>query len=122
MDLEIRSVIHYFYLNVFSISTAANLINGTYGEGTITPNGVKYWYKQFAGGRTHFDDASRPGRPTLKIDPNAVLSILNEYPFASARFIAQELQVNCGKIINVLKLELGLTKKHARWVPHFLTN
>ena len=122
MDLEIRSVIHYFFLNGHSATTSADLINAIYGAGTITSNGVKYWYKQFKEGCTHLEDASRSGKPSLKIDTGAVVSILDEYPFASARFIAQQLHVSCGKIIKVLKLELGLTKKYARWVPHFLTD
>lgn len=122
MDSEIRSVIHFFFLREYSAASTAALINSVYGERSITPNGVRYWYKEFSNGRKELADASRTGRPRLNIDPNAVKSILDEYPFASARYIAEELHVSCGKIISMLKLELGLTKKHSRWVPHLLND
>ena len=121
MDIEIRSVIHYFFLRKYCAASTAAMIDSAYGAGTITPNGVRYWYKQFESGRTDLEDAYRSGRPCLNIDPNVVRSILEDYPFASARYIAEKVNVSCGKIISMLKLELGLTKKHSRWVPHFLS-
>ena len=46
---------------------------------------------------------------------------MEDFPFTSARYRAEEANFSCGKIISVLKHELGLTKKHSRWVTHFLS-
>ena len=61
MDIEIRSVIHYFFLRKYCAASTAAMIDSAYGAGTITPNGVRYWYKQFESGRTDLEDAYRSG-------------------------------------------------------------
>ena len=120
MEYEIRAVVHFLYLNQTSVPSALAQLVSTYGEGCISRSGVRYWYKEFKNGRTDLADLHRSGRPVENERVEEIQQILEEFPFASARYISATLAISKGKVIRILKQELGLKKCTARWVPHFL--
>ena len=120
MEFEIRAVVHYMYLNKIPVASALAKIISTYGEGCISRSGVVYWYKEFKNGRTELADLHRSGRPVENDRIEEIKQILDEFPFASARYISSTLDISKNKVIRILKQELCLKKCSARWVPHFL--
>ncbi len=122
MDLEIRCVIHYLYLRGRTPSNAHAELVVAYGHGCISLSGVRYWFKEFGSGRLDINDLTRSGRPLENDRIEDIKKLLDEFPFSSARYIAITLDMNKGKVLRILKHELGLTKRYARWVPHFLSD
>ena len=122
MEVEIRAVIHYFFLKGRPPSSAHAEITSVYGAGCISYSGVRYWYQQFRQGRTTLETACRTGRPCDEEKIDDIKELLQEMPFASAHTISSLLCMSRKQVTRILKLELGLTKKHSRWVPHFLTD
>ena len=59
MEIEIRSVIHFFFRKSYPPASTHAMIESVYGAGTITLNGVIYWYKEFKSGCTDLEDAYR---------------------------------------------------------------
>lgn len=119
---EIHCVLHYLYLDGVSAGDAAAKVNARYGAGKITRQAVSYWYAKFNDGLLLLDKPVRPGRPQKIEYVDAVKSILDDFPFASARFIASEIGASPATVLNILVNRLGLQKRHFRWVPHVLSD
>ena len=64
----------------------------------------------------------RPGRPLDNERMNDIKELLDNMPNASARYISSELKLDRYVVIRILKVELGLQKRHFRWVPHDLSS
>ena len=122
MEEEIRCVIHFLYLKGTSVPSSVAQINSVYGPRSISRSGVRYWFNEFKRGRTSVKTLDRSGRPANNEKTVEIRSILEDMPYASARYISEELNLNRSVVTRILKIQLGLQKRHLRWVPHNLTD
>jgi hypothetical protein len=65
------------------------------------------------------DDQVRPGRPPVELS-GAIMSLLSDEPFLSARVLAVQLSLTHQTIKGVLVSDLGMRKFVRRWIPHDL--
>ena len=121
MNEEIHHVIHFLYLSGVSTASAEVQLTKAYGDSAPTRSGICYWYKEFREGRQSASLKPKPGRPLLNGSVEKVRICLDEFPFASARFISTQVALSVNTVIRILKQELHLKKRYSRWVPKFLT-
>jgi hypothetical protein len=62
----------------------------TDGAGAYPIDSVKFWVKQYDGGRRDPTDLSEPGSPVAE----AVSQLLREEPFSSTRHLAAQLRLS----------------------------
>ncbi|PIO53628.1 hypothetical protein TELCIR_25030, partial [Teladorsagia circumcincta] len=65
---QLRTIICYEWRQRKAASAAADIINKTFGEGTVHRSAVSNWYKRFAAGDTSLGDNERSGRPRTTDD------------------------------------------------------
>jgi hypothetical protein len=80
----------------------------------------KYWCRKFKAGDFSMDDRVRPGRPPIELS-GAIMSLLSDEPFLSARVLAVRLSSTHQTIKRVLVSDLGMRKFVIRWIPHDLS-
>jgi hypothetical protein len=66
------------------------------------------------------DDRVRPGRPPIELS-GAIMSLLSEEPFLSARVLAVRLSSTHQTIKRILVSDLGMRKFVRRWIPRDLS-
>ena len=110
MEMEIRAVVHYFYLTGVPAASAAALLQATYKDQSMTRTGVLYWYREFRNGRKTVTEKSKPGRPLKNETTHAIQMILEEFPYASARYISTQVPVSLHTVTRIPKEELHLKK------------
>jgi hypothetical protein len=67
----------------------------------------KYWRRKFRAGDFSMDDRVRPGRPPIELS-GAIMSLLSDEPFLSARVLAVRLSSTHQTIKRVLVSDLGI--------------
>jgi hypothetical protein len=67
----------------------------------------KYWCRKFKAGDFSMDDRMRLGRPPIEL-PGAIMNLLNDEPFLSARVLAVRLSSTHQTIKGVLMSDLGM--------------
>jgi hypothetical protein len=85
----------------------------------ISVNVCKYWCRKFKAGDFSMDDRVRPGRPPIELS-GAIMSLLSDEPFPSARVLAVRLSSTHQTIKPVLVSGLRMRKFVRRWIPHDL--
>jgi hypothetical protein len=80
----------------------------------------KYWCRKFKSGDSLMDDRMRPGRPPIELS-GAIMSLLSDKPFLSARVLAVRLSSIHPTIKRVLVSDLGMRKFVRWWIPHDLS-
>jgi hypothetical protein len=66
------------------------------------------------------DDRVRPGRPPIELS-GAIMSLLSNEPFLSARVLAVRLSSTHQTIKGALVSDLGMRQFVRRWIPHDLS-
>jgi hypothetical protein len=66
------------------------------------------------------DDRVRPRRPSIDLS-GAIMSLLSDKPFLSARVLAVRLSSTHQTIKQVLMNDLGMRQFVRRWIPHDLS-
>jgi hypothetical protein len=79
----------------------------------------KYWCRKFKVGDFSTDGRVRPRRPPIELS-GAIMSLLSDEPFLSARVLAIRLALTHQPIKGVLMSDLGMRKFVRRWIPHDL--
>jgi hypothetical protein len=87
---------------------------------TVSVDVCKYWYRKFKAGDFSMDDWVRPGRPPIELS-GAIMSLLSDESFLSARALAVRLSSAHQTIKRVLVSDLGMRKFVRRWTPHDLS-
>jgi hypothetical protein len=87
---------------------------------TISVDFCKYWCRKFKAGDFSMDDWVRPGKPPIELSC-AIMSLLSDKPFLSARVLAVRLSSTHQTIKRVLVSNLGMRKFMRRWIPHDLS-
>jgi hypothetical protein len=80
----------------------------------------KYWCRKFKAGDFSMDDRARPGSPLIELS-GAIMSLLSDEPFLSARVLAVRLLLTHQTIKGVLVSDLGMRKFVRRGIPHDLS-
>jgi hypothetical protein len=80
----------------------------------------RYWCRPFKAGDFSMDDRVRSGRPPIEFS-GAIMSLLSDEPFLSARILAVWLSLTHQIIKRVLVSDLGMRKFVRRWIPHDLS-
>jgi hypothetical protein len=80
----------------------------------------KYWCRKFKAGDFSMDDQVRAGSPPIELS-GAVMSLLSDEPFLSARVFAVRLPSTHKTIKGVLVSDLGMQKVVRRWISHDLS-
>lgn len=122
MNVEFRSVVHFCYLLQKGPDEIHSLMVQAYGPESPSLSFVKKWVIQFKAGRTEVNDLKRPGRPPCEEYIDQISSYIKDYPFSSARSISFATGISLPTVITILKEKLHLVKKHAKWIPHILTD
>jgi hypothetical protein len=120
MDVVQRSVIFHLCLKGDGSKRIHTELVETYGAGTYPIDSVKYWVKQYDGGRRDPTDLSKPGRPVFDV-AEAVSQLLREEPFSSTRHIAAQLRLSRTSVKRTLVSVLGIRKFSLRLIPHDVT-
>jgi hypothetical protein len=63
MTVQVKVVIHFFYLLNAPDEDILTQLENAYGEGIINPKTVQRWTAKFRNGKTDLHDEPRPGRP-----------------------------------------------------------
>jgi hypothetical protein len=69
----------------------------------------KYWCRKFKAGDFSMDDRVNPGRPLIELS-GAIMSLLSDESFLSARVLAVRLSSTHQTIKRVLMSDLGMQK------------
>jgi transposase len=92
----------------------------TLGDDSYRVSQIKIWLQKFRNSDLSCKYSPRSGRPLLILEPQ-LEALMQKYPFASARAIAQHFLTTVPMIKDILQRELGMRKFSRRWVPHFLS-
>jgi hypothetical protein len=87
---------------------------------TVSVDISKYWCRKFKAGDFSMDDRVRQGKLPIKLS-SAIMSLLSDEPFLSARVLAVRLSSTHQTIKQVLLSGFGMRKFVRRWIPHYLS-
>jgi hypothetical protein len=79
----------------------------TLGDDAYRGSQIKIWLQKFRNGNLSCKDAPRTGRPPLTLR-SQLSALLQKYPFASVRTLAQHFLTIVPTMNGVLQRELGL--------------
>ena len=82
---------------------------------------IKRWASKFRRGEEEAEDQYRSGRSKRSNLLDPILSLLEKYPFYSAKKISKELIAPYTTIIKVMKEQLNLKKYFSKWIPYRIT-
>ena len=116
LSVEFRSVVHHYYLLKKGPTEIHNLMIETYGNAAPTLSFVKKWLRLFQ------DDLPRSGRPVDQKNIEIVQKCKEDYPSNSARAISSSTGLSINTVIAILTDVLKRKKRHAKLIPHCLTN
>jgi hypothetical protein len=109
MDVVQRSLIFHLRFQGESSKRIHTELVETYGTGADPTDSVKYWVKQYNGGRSDPTDLSKPERPVSDV-AEAVSQLLREEPFSSIRYIAAQLRLSRTSVKRTLVSVLRMRK------------
>jgi len=98
-----------------------------YGESKLSKTQVKFWHKEFRGGREAMQNTSHQRRPRTSISPENI-AVVHDLIEGNRRLtvveIFQELgtHISYGSVQSIIKNELLLQKISAGWVPRLLSD
>ncbi|EGI61837.1 Histone-lysine N-methyltransferase SETMAR, partial [Acromyrmex echinatior] len=123
---DFRSLIKHYFLRGKTAKETKEKLNKYYVANTPSDYTVKYWFREFRGGRNSTTDEVRSGRPSDAVTEENVKKI-HEMVLADRKVKVREL-ADATKIshrhitvIPILHEQLGMKKLSARWVSRFLT-
>ena len=121
--VEIRAVIRYLFKKGLTNAAIFQEIQEVYGsEGkSVSLSTVKYWTREFSGGRESLVDEAREGRPRIPDLVERVRDTMEENTFISQKKLARALSVHPATIHRILVEDLNLIRVNYRWIPHTLS-
>ena len=87
MEEKYRIVIHFLVKRGFQNNQIFNQMNDVYGRGCISLRTIERWAGKFRKGDDDTMDKPRSGRPKRSDLADSITSLLQEYPFYSAKMI-----------------------------------
>jgi len=102
-------------------------LRAQYGESTLSKTQVKFWHKEFHGGRDVVQNTSHQRCPRTSVTPEnitAVRDLIEGDRRLTVVEICQELgtrtSISYGSVQSIIKNELMFRKISAQWVPRLL--
>ena len=98
-------------------------LRAQYGESTLSKMQVKFWHKEFHGGRDTMQKTSHQWRPRTVITPENI-AIVRDLIEGNRQLTVVEIcwelgtRISYGSVQSIIKNELLFRKISARWVPH----
>jgi hypothetical protein len=83
----------------------------------VSVDACKYCCRKFKAGDFSMDERVRPERPPIELS-GAIISLLSDQPFLSARVLIVRLSSTHQTIKQVLVSDLGMRKLARRWISH----
>lgn len=119
--MEFRYVIHSLWLKKKDTQEIYHYMQETYKDACPSSPTIYYWVHQFNRGRKTVIDLPRSGRPKLFEKIDEVKKLIDEFPFASCRYIARIAKIDKNTVKRILTEDLNMRKLCCHWVPHDLT-
>ena len=121
---DYRAMIYYANLQGKDYLQSHQSLLNCYKDKAPSKTTVFRWFKEFGFGSTSLNDDDRCGRPvTVCTEQNVarVKSLITEDPRITENEINETLKISSGSLDKILRHELCVKKRCARWVPHRLT-
>ncbi len=99
-------------------------LQAVWGERTMSKTQVRMWHKRFKEGSDNTADAPRPGRPrTQRTDENieTIRGLIDHDPRQTIMQLSDCTGISTHVVRTILKTDLGLKCKCARFIPRDLT-
>ena len=124
-----RAVLHSFaQIEGKTATEAYDHLCKAYGSGAMGKSQAYNLFKQFKEGRSEWRSQRGKfegprGSPRERTEANVakIRELIEEDARCTVRYLAWESGLSFGTVRNILKKDLGFTKKCARWVPRLLT-
>ncbi len=100
-------------------------LTAVFMEETYSKDAVRYWLKEYNSGRDQIQDLHRTGRPCSARTENNVQDVLECVTSdhrSTVDQMAYQLQISHTTVQRILKKDLQLKKKAAKYVPRLLTD
>ncbi len=94
------------------------------GNNSLCRSSIQNWYNRFRNGDPLNDDCPKSGAPKKRTAAKIqqINNIIQQDRRSSLRELARQSGQSYGATRKVVKEDLSLKKKPAKWIPHFLTN
>ncbi len=93
-------------------------------EETYSRDAIRFWVKEFDNGRRQIQDMSRSGHPRSARNPENVEAVMEAVSSDRRQTVSQlscHLQISHATVHRILKKDLLLRKKTAKYIPKLLT-
>ena len=121
MNVEFRAVIHFCWLEKLSPKETFQKMRDTYCPISPEESTIYKWFEEFDKSSESIFDLPRCGRPELFEKVSDVKKVIDEFPFASCRFIAHIVCIDKKTVKRILIENLQMKKVLFRWVPKDLS-
>ena len=100
-------------------------LQGVFNNQTMSKTQVRMWFKRFASGEEDSKDKRQSGCPHSECTPdnvNKVKGVVQQNARMTVREIATETELSRSVVHKILKEDLKLRRRSAKFVPHILTD
>jgi DNA-binding CsgD family transcriptional regulator len=119
--MEIRSLMHSYWLRRKSANVTHKKLEETYHEYAPSRSTVGRWFRCFSEGKKTLEDEERSGRPKITAMEKEVEDLVEEDPSRSNRDIAATLSISPTTVERILREDLQLQRRSLKVVPYFLS-
>jgi hypothetical protein len=119
MNLTERYVTKFLFMSGRKYKVIHSELSRALKGHAVSVDVCKDWRRNFKAGHVSMADRVRPGRPPIELS-SAIMILLSNEPFLSARVLAVRLLSTHQTIKPVLVSDLGMQKFARRWIPHDL--
>ncbi len=98
-------------------------LRAVHRHGCLSDATIRRWFNKFEAGENRTSDLPRSGAPRLRTPDKIrqVRALVNDDKRQSVACLARRSQLSVGTTHKLLRQDLHLSKKPAKWVPHLLT-
>lgn len=118
---EIRSVIHFLWLNKFDNHRIYQSIVYIYGEDSISLRLVQERTKKISEGEHSFFNKPRSGRPEKNELIPKIKEVLQINSHESTKNAVKDISADPRMVKRILIEEFGMIKSNFKWIPRVLT-
>jgi hypothetical protein len=122
MSVEIRSVMHFLWLNGLTAVEISREVCDVYGQAVLSLRTVERWLARFAAGDETLEHLPRSGRPRSDSNIALITQLLIDDPYLSQKMIAMILSISSTTVKKILLEDLSLRKVNFKWIPHRLSD
>ncbi len=124
LRLQQRINIHFAQKMGVPMNVMVKAIQYVFGEHALTSVQIRHWYKLFQNGRTQIVDLPRKAKMRTGRTPaniQAVKDVVSQDKHVTISSISFQTGIPWSTCRKIVRLDLDLVKKSAKFVPHLLT-